>query len=101
MFTGVGLPPRGGSRMAGTSRMSREAHVRICGGLEVKFLRSTRPAASCRSPSYQLKVRFRVHTGRPATKFRMPISERLLFPKAVVQITEKSTKRQAANGQYS
>jgi len=32
--------------MAGTSRMSREAHVRICGGLEVKFLRSTRPAKS-------------------------------------------------------
>ncbi len=28
--------------MAGTSRMSREAHVRICGGLEVGFLRSTR-----------------------------------------------------------
>ncbi len=34
--------------MAGTSRMSREAHVRICGGLEVKFLRSTRPANSRR-----------------------------------------------------
>ena len=29
-------------RKAGTSRMSREAHVRICGGLEVRFLRSTR-----------------------------------------------------------
>jgi hypothetical protein len=28
--------------MADTSRMSREVHVRICGGLEVKFLRSTR-----------------------------------------------------------
>ena len=28
--------------MAGTSRMSREAHVRICGRLEVKFLWSTR-----------------------------------------------------------
>jgi len=25
--------------MAGTSRMSREAHVRICGGLVVRFLR--------------------------------------------------------------
>ena len=46
MFTGVGLPLRGGARMAGMSRMSREAHVRICGGLEVKFLRSTRPADS-------------------------------------------------------
>jgi len=43
---GVGLPPRGGARMAGTSRMSREAHVRICGGLEVRFLRSTRQARS-------------------------------------------------------
>jgi hypothetical protein len=28
--------------LGGTSRMSREAHVRICGGLEVKFLRPTR-----------------------------------------------------------
>ena len=52
MFTGVGLPPRGGARMAGTSRMSREAHVRICGGLEVKFLRSTRPAKSGRPMSH-------------------------------------------------
>ena len=35
--------------MAGTSRMSREAHVRICGGLEVRFLRSTRLALrSCK-----------------------------------------------------
>ena len=38
----VGLRPRGFKRRAGTSRMSREAHVRICGGLEVRFLRSTR-----------------------------------------------------------
>jgi len=28
--------------MADRSRMNREVHVRICGGLEVKFLRSTR-----------------------------------------------------------
>ena len=28
--------------MAGTSRMNREIHVRFCGRLEVKFLRSTR-----------------------------------------------------------
>ncbi len=48
VFTDVGLPPRGGARMAGRSRMSREAHVRICAGLEVKFLRSTRPAISRR-----------------------------------------------------
>ena len=31
--------------MAGRSRMNREIHVRICGGLEVRFLRSTRQAA--------------------------------------------------------
>ena len=31
--------------MAGRSRMSREIHVRICGGLEVRFLRSTRRRA--------------------------------------------------------
>lgn len=35
--------------MTGTSRMSREAHVRICGGLEVKFLRSTRRLVHCHS----------------------------------------------------
>jgi hypothetical protein len=28
--------------MADRSRMNREVHVRFCGGLEVKFLRSTR-----------------------------------------------------------
>jgi hypothetical protein len=28
--------------MADTSRMSREVHVRICGGLVVRFLQSTR-----------------------------------------------------------
>ena len=38
----VGLKPGGFKRMAGTSRMSREVHVRICGGLVVRFLRSTR-----------------------------------------------------------
>jgi len=32
--------------MAGTSRMNREIHVRNCGGLEVKFLRSTRQMSS-------------------------------------------------------
>jgi hypothetical protein len=36
------LKSRGFKKMADTSRMSREAHVRICGGLEVRFLRSTR-----------------------------------------------------------
>jgi len=38
----VGLKSKGFKRKAGTSRMSREAHVRICGGLVVRFLRSTR-----------------------------------------------------------
>ena len=42
LFLCVDLKSRGFKRMAGTSRMSREAHVRICGGLEVRFLRSTR-----------------------------------------------------------
>ena len=38
----VGLRPRGFKRKAGRSRVNREIHARICGGLEVKFLRSTR-----------------------------------------------------------
>jgi len=38
----VGLGPRGFKRKAGRSRVNREIHARICGGLEVKFLRSTR-----------------------------------------------------------
>ena len=37
----VGLRLRGFKRMADRSRMNREVHVRCCGGLEVKFLRST------------------------------------------------------------
>ena len=40
------LSPCGGDAatdMAGTSRMNREVHVRNCGGLVVKFHRSTRP----------------------------------------------------------
>ena len=39
---GVGLESKGFRSEAGTSRMSREVHVRICGGLVVRFLRSTR-----------------------------------------------------------
>ena len=38
----VGLKSEGFKSKAGTSRMSREVHVRICGGLVVRFLRSTR-----------------------------------------------------------
>jgi len=38
------------------------------------------------SESYQLNDRYRVQTGRSATNFQKPKSERLLFPKAVVQI---------------
>jgi hypothetical protein len=33
----VGLGPRGFKRKAGRSRVNREIHARICGGLEVKF----------------------------------------------------------------
>ena len=39
----VGLRPRGFKRKAGRSRVNREIQARICGGLEVKFLRSIRP----------------------------------------------------------
>ncbi len=42
IFFYVGLKLRGFKRMADRSRMNREVHVRCCGGLEVKFLRSTR-----------------------------------------------------------
>ena len=38
----VGLKLRGFKRMADRSRMNRKVHVRFCGGLEVRFLRSTR-----------------------------------------------------------
>ncbi|UCD32820.1 MAG: hypothetical protein JSV38_02735, partial [Desulfobacterales bacterium] len=38
----VGLKLKGFKRMADRSRMNREVHVRFCGGLEVRFLRSTR-----------------------------------------------------------
>ncbi len=39
----VGLRPRGFKRKAGRGCVNREIHARICGGLEVKFFRSTRP----------------------------------------------------------
>ena len=38
----IGSESRGSKSKAGRSRMNREIHVRICGGLEVKLLRSTR-----------------------------------------------------------
>src|SRR5215813_1046372 len=46
MSEALQLSPCGGdaaTEMAGTSRMNREVHVRNCGGLVVKFHRSTRP----------------------------------------------------------
>jgi len=49
--------------MAGTSRMSREAHVRICGGLEVRLLRSTRPARSGHSPDKKNPAWAGIHSG--------------------------------------
>ena len=42
---GVGLSPRGGRRMAGKSRVSREAHARFCERFGVKFPGATRPLA--------------------------------------------------------
>jgi hypothetical protein len=44
------------------------------------------------SALYHPNGRFRVHTGRSATIFRNPKSERLLFPKAVFQASPKSQK---------
>ena len=38
--------------MADRSRMNREVHVRICGGLEVKFLRSTRLKSKYQTPDF-------------------------------------------------
>ena len=52
----VGLKPEGLKRMAGTSRMSREVHVRICGGLVVRVLRSTRRVSMLRE-----KLKWRSH----------------------------------------
>ena len=42
----VVLRPKGFKSMAGRSRMNREVHVRCCGGLDVRFLRSTRRCAA-------------------------------------------------------
>ena len=42
------------------------------------------------SALYHPNGRFRVHTGRYATIFRNPKTERLLFPKAVVQNAENT-----------
>ena len=57
----VGLKLKGFKRMADRSRMNREVHVRFCGGLEVKFLRSTRLTGfrliiSCRNRNQILVV---------------------------------------------
>jgi hypothetical protein len=40
LFLCVDLKSRGFKRMAGTSRMSREAHVRICEGCAVRRTKS-------------------------------------------------------------
>ena len=57
--------------MAGTSRMSREAHVRICGGLEVRILRSTRRVPRALSSFYKKEVRnSRRDGGRPSKAAR-------------------------------
>jgi hypothetical protein len=56
----VGLKLRGFKRMADRSRMNREVHVRCCGGLEVKFLRSTRHTSFELMISYRNRTRIRV-----------------------------------------
>ncbi len=54
---------------------------------------------SCgRSASYQANVRFRVYSGRSVAFFESVISERLLSPRAVIQIGENPGTRAAANG---
>ncbi len=50
------------------------------------------------SLSYQLNGRYRAHTGRSATNFQKPKSERLLFPKAVVQAPQNLLKLGSAFG---
>ena len=49
---GVGLSPRGGRRMAGKSRVSREAHARFCERLGEKFPGATRPQRIQKSMSW-------------------------------------------------
>ena len=58
---GVGLSPRGGRRMAGKSRVSREAHARFCESLGVKFPGATRPR---RGPSKGFRGRMGVAAER-------------------------------------
>jgi hypothetical protein len=45
-----------------------------------------------KSQLYHPNGRYRAHTGRSATIFQKPKSERLLFPKAVVQAPIKLLK---------
>ena len=78
----VGLKPRGFKRKAGRSRVTGDCHARFCGGLEVKFLRSTRPAENHQPEN----LRFRKFEGglvpyrpthifdvREAGKYRFPL----------------------------
>jgi hypothetical protein len=51
------------------------------------------------STSYQLSGRYRAHTGRSVPIFQKPEPERLLFPKADVQIAGISQFSGAVNGQ--
>ena len=77
--------------MAGTSRMSREAHVRICGGLEVRLLRSTRPVVSGPSASYQPNGRFWGQSGR-SIRLENDILTGIYRPKAIIGSLSQSSK---------
>jgi len=46
--------------MADRSRMNREVHVRICGGLEVKFLRSTRLTNNYQAPNFSVIPQYHI-----------------------------------------
>ena len=61
--------------MAGRSRMNREVHVRFCGGLEVKFLRSTRLQTSRAG----LGVHLLLFQSRLLESFNISISIGLVF----------------------
>lgn len=93
-------PPRSGvvcalvpARLDDKSRMSREAHVRFCGSVEVKSLRATRPCAE--SFFHTLKVEL-VHGESFATRETM---RRAVFE--YIEVDYNRTSRHSANGNIS
>jgi hypothetical protein len=58
----IGLGLRGSKSKVGRSRMNREIHVRFWGGLEVKFLRSTRCGKNDGCQNIQISTGQRVYS---------------------------------------